>query len=207
MKKSRKILISLATTGLICAVAVSANAGPRGGADTNGDGNVTRAEMMASVSKKFAKMDVNKDGKLNKADRKARRDARFAKMDSNNDGGLSPAELKAAKVKRAQERFARMDTDGNGLLSKEEMRKKRGGKHKMRGRGRGGRGQGAMRMMKRADTNGDMAVSLQEMRTAATARFNKVDTNNDGVLTKEERQAARKKHREQRKMRHKNRRG
>ena len=57
---------------------------------------------------------------------------------------------------------------------------------------RGGRGGGEGRgMMERADTNGDAAISLEEMTTAALARFDAADANGDGTLTAEERRAQR----------------
>ena len=76
------------------------------------------------------------------------------------------------------------------------MRGKRGGRHGakgMRGKGdkghRGGGDHGAM--MKQVDTNGDQMISKAEFTAAAMARFDKIDANKDGKITKDERQAQR----------------
>ena len=53
------------------------------------------------------------------------------------------------------------------------------------------RGHRGMAMMRRADTNGDKMISRAEFEAAALARFNRVDANKDGKITKEERQAHR----------------
>ena len=47
-----------------------------------------------------------------------------------------------------------------------------------------------MAMLRRADTNGDNAVSKAEFDAAVEARFAKVDTDGSGTITAEEREAA-----------------
>lgn len=46
------------------------------GADTNGDGAISRAEFDAASAKRFARMDANGDGRIDAADRTARRAAK-----------------------------------------------------------------------------------------------------------------------------------
>src|SRR3546814_15144388 len=48
-----------------------------------------------------------------------------------------------------------------------------------------------MRMMGKADTDGDKAISQAEFQTAALARFDAADANKDGQVTSEERKAQR----------------
>jgi Ca2+-binding EF-hand superfamily protein len=48
-----------------------------------------------------------------------------------------------------------------------------------------------MRMARMADTNSDGAITTAEFTAAALQRFDAMDTNKDGQVTPEERQAAR----------------
>jgi hypothetical protein len=97
----------------------------------------------------------------------------FGKADTNNDGIITKAEFLAD----VDARFATLDANKDGKISKEE---RPGG-----GEGRGGR------MMGRADTDGDGAISLAEQRAQATKRFDRVDANKDGKIDKAEGDAVR----------------
>jgi len=72
--------------------------------DSNGDGQLTRNEVMAHSR------------------------TRFDRLDTNGDGLVSPDEYGARLVNM----FARMDTNGNGILEGDELprRMKKGGQHK-----------------------------------------------------------------------------
>lgn len=148
------------------------------GAKDDQDGNqiISKAEAMAAGDSRFAKMDANNDGTLNAADRTAMMTKRFAKMDSDNNGSISQDEFMASHEAGAERR--------------EDRRAKRAERGKMGAQG--GRGGRAMAMMGRADTNGDKAVSQAEFHAAMEARFAKADVNQDGSLTREERQEVRK---------------
>jgi Ca2+-binding EF-hand superfamily protein len=134
----------------------------------------TRAEVEARVKEQFAKLDADRDGSVTSAEMTARRGERreqmqerhFDRMDSNKDGSISRSEFDAAHAKRME----------------------RGGKRMGRGGGKPAGMQGAMMM--RADRNGDGKITLDEMRTASLARFDRMDANKDGTVTPEERQAA-----------------
>ena len=129
-------------TGLVVAaltlgsfVAISANAGNRGGwegrgdhvkaMDTDGNGTLTRAEVDAFALAKAAEMDMNKDGAVTVAEMKAHREAqrakreadRLARMDTNKDGKVSVDEI--AEMRSGW--FMKRDADGNGELSTEEL--------------------------------------------------------------------------------------
>jgi hypothetical protein len=97
----------------------------------------------------------------------------FGKADANGDGTVTKAEFLAD----IDARFAKHDANKDGKIGKEE---RPGG-----GEGRGGR------MMGRADTDGDGAISLAEQRAQASKRFERVDTNSDGKIDKAESDAAR----------------
>src|SRR3546814_11883445 len=101
---TKKFLIGSAIAGIMMAggIAVAApdSHGPWG-ADANGDGNLTKVEMTASLDKAFAKFDTNSDGQVTKAELDAKRDARleerFKKVDKDGTGTLSLADIKASK--------------------------------------------------------------------------------------------------------------
>jgi Ca2+-binding EF-hand superfamily protein len=76
--------------------------------DSNGDGNITQAEVA-----KYS------------ADAPLSLDERFANIDSNGDGNISKAELENAKpdgvtTEQADNLFSKLDTDGDSNISKSE---------------------------------------------------------------------------------------
>jgi len=177
------------TLGISLAAIVAATAAVAGnhgmtGADGDGDGDVTRAEMQTKASAMFDKLDVNNDGKLDPADREARMGAMFDSIDSDSDGSISRDEFTA----HHQSMMGQGGPDG-------ERGHHRG--HK-RGHGKGhGRGhEMGMMMMHKADNNNDGAVSRDEFMSAANARFDKADANKDGTISTEEHRDARQQWRE-----------
>jgi Ca2+-binding EF-hand superfamily protein len=185
---------------------------------------ISKAEMLARADARFDRIDTNKDGQLSAEERKAGADAArkamaerkggelqdfmpgarrgggmgermMARIDTNGDGMISKAENRAM----VEARFARMDADKDGSVEPGEGRKgmgegKRGGKWK-RGAERRGPGGPAM-AMKKADTNGDGAISRAEFDAQSAERFAKLDTNKDGKIDATEMQAQREKARD-----------
>lgn len=142
-------------TGLIAALVIGsagfavARGGPEGHGprfnfeelDTNGDGQITAAEMEAHKAERFASQDTDGDGFLSKEELVAamtqkieesvapRADKMLERKDADNDGQISLAELE--NNERPKSFFERLDKDGDGAISKEEMetmKKKRFGK-------------------------------------------------------------------------------
>ena len=157
------------------------------------------AEAKQHADQRFARMDANQDGVLNREDRGARQANRFAETDADGNGEVTLSEIDAAREARRAERaemrtewFAQADSDGSGGLSQEEMMAARQALGERRGgRGmRGRRGGGAMAMLRRADTNGDQAVSRSEFDAAVEARFARMDKDGSGTISAEEREAA-----------------
>ncbi|MDG2001891.1 MAG: EF-hand domain-containing protein [Novosphingobium sp.] len=185
----KKIAIGISAAALaIAGTAFAAHHEGRSNPDSNGDGVVTRSESQAHATAKFAKMDANGDGQLDQTDRAAKRQDRrakmFAKLDANTDGSISRDEFMT---------FERPHKGKHGMSE--------GGKKHRKGRRGGGRH--GMKMMKMADTNNDGVVSQAEFAAAAGKRFDTIDANNDGQITKEERQA----HRQERRGKWRNRTG
>lgn len=138
-------------------------------ADANKDGIVTRAEMIANVDARFARMDANKDGKITAEERQAARKAMWAERgersgkhmrggadkergpgragrpgmkrgaDANGDNIVTLEEQRAHALRR----FDFVDRNGDGRIEQAESQLVREMLREMGGRGRGGhRGHG-----------------------------------------------------------------
>ncbi len=115
--------------------------------DTDGDGNLSVAELQARATARFEEMDANGDGVISAEESVAGASAKageragmmFTRLlewrDSDGDGALSQAEM---GDNTAEKMFMRADADGNGMISAEEFEQvqKRGPK----GGGFGGKG-------------------------------------------------------------------
>ncbi|PPC75310.1 hypothetical protein C4K68_22010 [Pokkaliibacter plantistimulans] len=190
-------------------------------ADTDGDGALSKAEVDAAIprlAKHFDDIDANKDGKLTPDELKtywqahhdermkdmqgkmqARFDERFKKADTNGDGQISKEEFEA----EAAQRFAAMDKNGDGQLSREEITSQmrmHDGKHHDGKHGRMDDAERQAKLMdefKKADTDGDGALSLAEAEKAMprlAKHFDQLDADKDGKVTLTELQAAHKQH-------------
>jgi len=162
----------------------------------------TRDQVVAKARNRFARMDLNRDGFVagnemqslrgqNKGQRQAgeRRGrggrervaanpgAAFDRLDANRDGSISRDEFSRGREIRSERKLARNGAPG------------------VRGARMGGgrKGGGMMRM---ADLDRDGRVSLQEATNSALQRFDRVDANRDGQITRDERRH----NREQRKQ-------
>lgn len=146
--------------------------------DANHDGVVTRAEVTASAEKRFAELDSNRDGKISQAERDAHRQAerarrtaeRFAGLDTDKNGQLSPQEFGAAHDRPVEGDHPGM---GPGGMDKD------GRSHGRGGWGHGGWGRGPQ---------GD--VTKTDFMAPALRHFDMLDSNDDGKITAEERDAA-----------------
>jgi hypothetical protein len=128
---------------------------------------------------------------LTRAAVEARSAEAFARMDANDDGVLDQAD----RAERQRAMFARIDADNNGTISFEEFSAVR---EQHQGRGAERRGPGAREMGRAADSNGDGTVTRAEFTSAALARFDGADADNDGTLGPEERPARHMMHRDPR---------
>lgn len=177
-------------------------------AERDGQRTITLGQAKARAERRFARMDANEDGVISAADRTARREARFSRMDADGDGEVSLAEMRTAREARQERRaarramrearrFERLDTDGSGTLSTAElaeardMRTERRARRSERRAGTRGEGRRAMRLLRRADADGDRQVSRAEFDTMVEARFARLDTDRSGTITPAEREAAR----------------
>ena len=99
--------------------------------------------------------------------------------DTDGDGAISLPELQVVRPDATVERFVELDANGDGLLTPDEIR---GARSRLDGRNR--------QQFADSDTDGDGAISLPELQAASTARaeeqFNRMDVNEDGLITMDE---------------------
>lgn len=93
-------------------------------ADTNGDGEITRAEFDRVRLQMFARLDRNGDGYVDAADRPRMFGDRFdqayamlSSLDTNGDRRIARAELANSKAPA----FIARDTNGDNILSRTEI--------------------------------------------------------------------------------------
>ncbi|RYY44166.1 MAG: ca2+ sensor protein [Sphingomonadales bacterium] len=125
-------------------------------ADADKDGVVTRAETIAAVDARFAKLDANKDGKITTEERQAARAAMGREgrdkrgpggpgmkrgPDANGDGIVTLDEQRAQALKR----FDFVDRDGDGRADQAERALVREMLMEMGGPGRGHHGRNGRR--------------------------------------------------------------
>jgi Ca2+-binding EF-hand superfamily protein len=159
--------------------------------DTNKDGKVTLAELVAAKTNRLHEFDANKDGVITQAEfeagMKAQRQAHVAKLferrDTDRDGRLSREES------RMPERwFTRLDSNADGFLTPAEL----AARPLPQGPAREHRGGGEFA---RLDENADGKVDTREVRDAAARMLRRLDKNSDGVVSVDELQAAGRMHR------------
>lgn len=167
-------------------------------ADVNGNREVTFKEISAVVPalsrEHFARFDRNGDGVISEADRQARtpekgdRRALLAEADKDNNKKITFEELKAEVPELTKQRFARFDRNEDGILS--EADRSAGAREGAADR-RPPRAAIA-RIALQADTNGDKKVTFEEMTAVKPgfprARFDQLDMNGDGVLSRDDMQ-------------------
>ncbi|MFQ5562976.1 MAG: EF-hand domain-containing protein [Parvularculaceae bacterium] len=99
-----------------------------------------------------------------------KRGGHWDRLDANDDGKITAEEMDDHQA----EFFAGADADGDGAITREEMK----AFHKARR---------AEHMRERmGDANGDGVVERDEYMDAAAERFDKLDKNEDGVLSEDE---------------------
>jgi len=120
-----------------------------------------------------------------------RTDRMFARLDANHDGRVTPDEMRAMGEHRRDEMrqhmFDRLDANHDGNISRDEFAQAHDGPPPGGPDGPGGPEGG----MRGAGMIGPEGVTLEQMRARALERFDRADANHDGILTADERHAAR----------------
>lgn len=161
-----KVIAFLAGAGFFAAAAASAQ--PPAGFDRPGpDASETRQQAIARVDALFARLDADHDGRFTLDEARAFREQRRG---PEGGPGMAPPPPGAP--------------GGSGMAPPPPGGPE--GTGPRRGMGMGMGGMGGMRMF------GEQGyVTLEQMRARALERFDRADANHDGVLTPEERRAAR----------------
>jgi Ca2+-binding EF-hand superfamily protein len=110
-------------------------------------------------------------------------DKKHAKMDADGDGLVSRAEHTAG----VQRMFAEMDTNQDGAVTAVELDAKKD-KHGDKRRDE----MSATEVISMSDQNADGRLTAAEYTTSADSKFDKMDTNRDGSLSKDELEAGHK---------------
>lgn len=188
----KTLTLSLAALALCAggaAAAQNATQVPERGSMRGAEQTRERAEMRATHM--FARLDVNQDGQISSADREALANQRFDAADADGDGTISREEFAAIRENR-QERMGERRERRAEMRAQAGQRSAEGGERMARRDGRrGGAMRGARGLLRAADADANGAVSQEEFVSAALARFDAADANNDGTLTREERRNAR----------------
>lgn len=117
----------------------------------------------------------------------------FDGIDTDKDGKVSPAELAAHR----EAMFTASDANSDGVLSKDELAAHQTAMMAERIARR------TSQMLERKDVNGDGSLSIEEMgKGPVESRFSRLDGDGDGLISKEEAQAAGQRFGEMRKKRH-----
>ena len=166
------------------------------------DGVQTRAEVVERTRAMFARVDTNRDGFITQEEGQALRGQMRERMGERR--GQRIAEGRGAG--RAQ-MFDRLDQNRDNVISRDEWDRAEATRGERRAESRRGgmraermamRGRMGGAMLRMADTNRDQRISLAEAQAAAVQRFDRVDLNRDGRVTREERQQARQQRQAQR---------
>ena len=117
----------------------------------------------------------------------------FKRVDANGDGKISMDEA----PDRMKQGFTRLDTNGDGLIDSTEQQALLQKMSQQFG-GQKGQGQKSSRggmsfesLVARYDKNGDKKLSIDEAPEMMKSRFDKLDTNGDGVFDSAEAAQAR----------------
>lgn len=176
--KHSKLIVLIAGTTLALAGAAADAAQPGGMRGHHGDrgdrgGRGGEALMMLRAA------DANGDNSITQAEVDALQAEMFAWMDRNGDGYLDEADQSPIRARlreiREEERAERGDEDRRGPEGR------RGGR-------RGGDGEGPRHM--RADADEDGRISRAEFLERENRLFERLDTDDNGVVTPEELDAA-----------------
>jgi len=204
------LLGGIGLVALIAVPAVALQPAPQPGAAQHGrHAPATRAELQNGIKTMFDKADANRDGQVSKAEfdaareaRKAERGAkrderraeRFTAMDADKNGQVSRQEYDAAHAERQQKWADAREAGKPGSDGKAEGRRwgRHGGHHRGPGMGfaMGGGRMGGEKWFEHADADKNGSVTLAEASAKPLERFDAIDTNKDGTISPEERQAA-----------------
>jgi hypothetical protein len=197
MKRFRPAALALLLAGAAPGLAAPGPASTAAAAKP--EHTITLAMVTAAADRMWAHADANHDGRIDAADRDARMLEWFGKIDTNHDGMISKDEFLAEIHARADrwrdhgdgpppppsgpqwpgEAPGRFEPDGHGH------------EHVGMGWRQGGMIRMAILWPAMAGVRKDGVITRAAFDAAVRARFDRLDTNHDGTLTRDELRAAR----------------
>ena len=168
-----------------------------GGADTNGDGIITREELDGLLGGGQQGGGSGDEGEGERPRRRGGADRvkeLIGRLDRNGNGVIDKDELPEGWG----ERLGPADSNGDGIITPEELEGLMGGRGRPEGEGRprpegeeGERprrreGPGAQELIERFDRNGNGVIDLDELDEGMLERLKPLDANGDGVIDESE---------------------
>ena len=181
------------TFGALAALALAATVGGAGVAQTPAHAGSDRPGRGAAAQP------------ISQADFVQRRVERLRAADLNGDGSVMADEMRTARQAAGTQRrialFDRLDADKDGQISRAEFEARPERGQRARGGERAGRPHHARRMGGDRRAEGRFPIMIADAERKAVEAFSRLDANSDGVITPDERQAARAQVREKRQER------
>jgi len=151
------------------------------------------AICVAISSAAFAQAPDATDREARRQQMREKAEARFTASDRNRDGKLSFAEWQEARNKKMSEQFRKLDGNNDGALSQDELRQGHQQRRQMRGAHRQ-QAEARRTKLRALDIDKDQALTRAEIgdrMPKLSENFERIDSNRDGKLTREEIRAAR----------------
>ncbi len=147
--------------------------------DANNDGKVSKEEFKGYMEKRFQRMDVDKDNTVSvdelaqyrRQQQNKSKASKLARFDTNGDGSISKEEFIASRIKQIENRFLKLDKNKDSKLTTDEFAKKKN--------------QYAT-LFENIDANKDGKISNEEKDAALERLFNRLDQNQDQIVTEKE---------------------
>ena len=185
-------LLTLGVAGAIGAAAASAAAPPAGYAEAGAAASAERRPTIAAAARRAAVADPNLDGEVTRAEAARYYRTRFRLLDADRDGWISQAEFARTAIVRSvhaggsfaprpTREFESFDLDGSGSLTPEEFL--RAALMTRIASVTGEVGGARETLFDRVDTDRDGALSRQELMAAGARDFEQSDADGDGTVT------------------------
>ena len=153
--------------------------------DNDKDGNITKNELPTRLKDEFAKCDKNNDGKLDKEELREHALKMNARSDQGQQGYIMVYEavydpISLNDLQGTYEMLSMIDENHDGKITQEEVT---AAQQKIRRRH-------ADSVFQEWDKDNDGKLMKTEVPTRLMTEFNKVDTDSDGSISKEEMEEA-----------------
>ncbi len=161
--------------------------------DINSDKKVTQSEFEFAAKERFNAIDINRDQEVDKAEFKnwraktqhSKKRYRLGKADVNADGQISEAEFLHSRNRGTKRRFDLIDVNHDGNITRAELNRFQKVKYYPK--------KHHNKLFKKFDYDKNNTISQAESLAVWSKLFNRLDANNDAVVTEQEIEFARRK--------------